>query len=70
MLSLFSSRRNWDSPTPSPAGECVPPLSLVQNFREWGTHSLVGERTDTVVPINVISAYNILYKVWLPDHPS
>ncbi len=22
---LFSSRRNWDSPTPSPAGECAPP---------------------------------------------
>ncbi len=23
---LFSSRRNWDSPNPSPAGECAPPL--------------------------------------------
>ncbi len=23
-LSLFSSRRNWDSPNPSPAGECAP----------------------------------------------
>jgi hypothetical protein len=22
---LFSSRRNWDSPNPSPAGECAPP---------------------------------------------
>jgi hypothetical protein len=22
---LFSSRRNWDSPSPSPAGECAPP---------------------------------------------
>ncbi len=26
VLSFFSSRRNWDSPNPSPAGECVPPL--------------------------------------------
>jgi hypothetical protein len=35
VLGLFYSRRNWDSPTPSPAGECVsPPL---------GAHSLVGE---------------------------
>ncbi len=25
VLSFFSSRRNWDSSNPSPAGECVPP---------------------------------------------
>ncbi len=25
MLSFFSSCRNWDSPNPSPAGECAPP---------------------------------------------
>jgi hypothetical protein len=25
VLSLFSSRRDWDSPNPSPACECVPP---------------------------------------------
>jgi hypothetical protein len=24
--SFFSSRRNWDSPNPSPAGECAPSL--------------------------------------------
>ena len=24
LLSFFSSRWNWDSPTPSPAGECAP----------------------------------------------
>ncbi len=28
-LGLFSSRQNWDSPNPSPAGECAPP-------RFWG----------------------------------
>ncbi len=26
MLSFFSSRRNWDSPNPSPEGECAPSL--------------------------------------------
>ncbi len=26
---LFFSRRNWDSPTPSPAGECAPPPPMV-----------------------------------------
>ncbi len=25
VLSFFSSRRNWDCSTPSPAGECSPP---------------------------------------------
>ncbi len=25
VLSFFSNRRNWDSPNPSPAGECSPP---------------------------------------------
>ncbi len=25
VLSFFSSRCNWDSPNPSPAGECAPP---------------------------------------------
>ncbi len=25
MLGFFSSRRNWDSPAPSPTGECLPP---------------------------------------------
>jgi hypothetical protein len=25
VLSFFSSRRNWDSPTPLAAGECAPP---------------------------------------------
>jgi hypothetical protein len=24
VLSFFSSRKNWDSPNPSPAGECPP----------------------------------------------
>jgi hypothetical protein len=38
VLRFLSSRRNWDYPTPSPAGECAPPL--------WyrGRGILAGER--------------------------
>jgi hypothetical protein len=36
VLGFFSSRPNWDSPTPSPAGECV--LPSFGSAR--GTHSL------------------------------
>ncbi len=39
VLSLFSSRWNWDSPTLSPASECVPPppspTPTNQRAREW-----------------------------------
>ncbi len=39
MLNFFSSRPNWDYPTPSPAGERVlPPFGS-----GGGTHSLAGE---------------------------
>jgi hypothetical protein len=55
VLGLFSSRPNRDSPTPSPAGECLP-----HSFGSGGggTHSQAGEAvggsqfdegTDTVV---------------------
>jgi hypothetical protein len=37
--SFFSNRWNWDHPTPSTAGECVPP-SLVPG---GGARSLTGE---------------------------
>jgi hypothetical protein len=40
VLGFFSSRSNWNSPTPSPAGECVLP-PLLQGG--GGTHSLAGE---------------------------
>ncbi len=41
---LFSSRRNWDSPNPSPAGECAPPAS-------GGSGTLACERGVGRVPI-------------------
>jgi hypothetical protein len=45
LLSFFSSRRNWDIPTPSPAGECLPPL--VAKKRGGGV-SLFGKRGQTL----------------------
>ncbi len=45
-VSFFSSRRNWDSPNPSPAGECAPrPLG------SGGRGTLAGERGVGRVPI-------------------
>jgi hypothetical protein len=42
VLSFFSSRRNWNSPTPLAAGECTPPPHPLVRvgghtcLREWG----------------------------------
>ncbi len=44
VLSFLSSRRNWDFPNSSPAGECAPP-------RFWGRVTLAGERGVGRVPI-------------------
>jgi hypothetical protein len=41
VLNFFSSRRNWDSPYPSPAGEC----------KGGGRGTLAGERWGGRVPI-------------------
>jgi hypothetical protein len=43
---LFSSRRNWDSPNPSPAGECAHPP-----FGSGGRGTLAGERGGGRFPI-------------------
>jgi hypothetical protein len=45
VLSFLSSRPNWDSPTPSDAGECVPP-----NGSGGRAHLLVGEERGRGVP--------------------
>ncbi len=44
---LFSSRRNWYSPNPSPAGKCAPPSP----FGSGGRGTLAGKRGDGRVPI-------------------
>jgi hypothetical protein len=54
VIGFFSSSPNWDPPTPSPAGECVPPL-LVPGGGGGGTVASGrggpngDEGTDTVV---------------------
>ncbi len=45
VLSFFSSRRNWDSPNPSPADNCAPP------FGSGGRGPLAGETGGGRVPI-------------------
>ncbi len=47
VVSFFSSRRNWDSPNPSPAGECEPPPP----FGSGGRGTFAGERRVGRVPI-------------------
>jgi hypothetical protein len=42
-LSFFSSRRNWDYPIPSPAGNCAPPPPLVPGGR---AHSLAAKKAE------------------------
>jgi hypothetical protein len=51
---LFSSRRNWDSPNPSPAGECAPP--------PWfgGRGILAGERGGWESPNSDKGTYNVV----------
>ncbi len=53
VLGFFSSRPNWDSPTPSPAGECAPLWFWGEGHtglreRGWGSPNS-DEGTDTVV---------------------
>ncbi len=43
VLSFFSSRRNWDSLNPSPAGERIPPPPPPPLVPRGGAHSLARE---------------------------
>ncbi len=56
MLSFFSIRWKWDSPTPLTAGECAPP-PLVPG----GTHSLLGEGMG--VPNSDVGTYTVVLYV-------
>jgi hypothetical protein len=60
VLSFFSSRPNWDTPIPSPAGECVPPF-----FGSGGrTHSLGREEVGSIVRKTPDTALcSILYSI-------
>jgi hypothetical protein len=58
VLSFFSSRRNWDSPTPSAAGECAPPL--------WsgGRGTFAGEWGGGRVPI-LTRGHTLWYSIYI-----
>ncbi len=58
VLRYFSSRRNWDSPNPSPAGECAPSLW----FRGEG-HT--GERGGGRVPIPTTRGHTLWYSIYV-----
>jgi hypothetical protein len=45
VLSFLSSRPNWDSPTPSSAGECVSSPPLVPGERGWAVPILTRGQT-------------------------
>ncbi len=47
VLSFFSSRRNWDSSNPSPAGECAPsPPPPPPRFWREGVRHVTGNDQD------------------------
>jgi hypothetical protein len=62
---LVSSRRSWDSPNPSPPGECAPPL-----VRGGWAHSLaregVGESQSRRGDIHRGTLYIIIYMYFVP----
>jgi hypothetical protein len=52
VLGFFSSRPNWDSPTPLPAGEFPPPSGQGKGhtrLQEWGWGPNSDEGTDNVI---------------------
>jgi hypothetical protein len=61
VLSFSSSRWNWDTPTPSPADECAPPL-----VPGGGAHSLVGGGGGGMEgPISDAGTYTVVLYVYM-----
>ncbi len=58
VLSFFFSRRNWDSPNPSSAGECAPPPGY------GGRGTLTGERGVGRVPIPTRGTYTVVLFIY------
>ncbi len=67
VLSLFSSRRNWDSPNPSPAGECapLPPGSRGVGHTRWREKGWESPNSDegTYTVVLFIYTYSVLFLV-------
>jgi hypothetical protein len=58
VLSIFSSRRNWDSPNPSPAGKRPP------HFGSGGRGTLAGEKGGGRVPIPT-RGHTLWYSIYI-----
>jgi hypothetical protein len=58
VLSFFSSRRNWDSPNPSPAGECAPPP------RFWGEGHTRWRERGWEIPNSVEGTYTVVLFIY------
>jgi hypothetical protein len=69
--SFFSSRRNWDSPTSLPAGECAPPPPPLW-FRGIAQSTLACGRGGEGVPNSDEGTYTVdcgtLYMYVLCEH--
>jgi hypothetical protein len=61
VLSFFSSRRNWDSPNPSPAGECAPPPPVLAG----GAHSLAREGLGESHPKSDEGTYTMVLFIYM-----
>ncbi len=61
VVSFFSSRRYWDSPNLSPAGECDPP-PLVPG---GGAHTLAGERGGWESPNSNEGNYTVVLFIYM-----
>ncbi len=61
VLSFFSSRRNWDSRNPSPAGECAPPPPFGSGGR---AQSLARER-GWESPNSDEGTYNVVLYIYV-----
>jgi hypothetical protein len=60
VLSFFSSRRNWDSPTPSPAGECaLPPLVRGEGHTRWREKGWESPNSDEGTYTAVLYLYTL-----------
>ncbi len=69
VLSFFSSRRNWDSPNPSPAGECAPPPPWFwgeghTRWRQRGWESPNSHEGTCTGTLYILYTYFVLKPVW------
>jgi hypothetical protein len=58
---FFSSRRNWDSPNPSPAGECAPPRFWGEGHTRWRERGWESPNSDEGTYTVALFIYSIVF---------